>query len=91
MCGCMEDEGVSSSRITPSTETTIELARCVRMSYFGIVEPSQTCVLPTPGESLMKKESGKFQKPWHFAWKLLAPSPVVDSRGDGGAAFWWPG
>lgn len=50
----MEGEGVSSSGITPSTETTVELARCVRMSYFGIV-------LPTPGKSFMKKESGKFQ------------------------------
>ena len=46
---CMEDEGVSSSRITPSTETTIELARCVRIRCFGIVEFGQTCATNTRG------------------------------------------
>lgn len=56
-----EDGRVEAPRIVPSTKTSTELTRTIRINYFITLESSQ--ILPRewlPGNCWMKKEAGEF-------------------------------
>ena len=78
MYGWREDDVVRRSRISPSTATTIELGRSVRISYFGIMEWN-TCTTNTRRMLDEKKSLVNSNDFGVLHRKLSAPSFVTDS------------